>query len=122
MHFCPQSIHRPQRLSVDRSYSQAEAILHDDFLGSQVQGASRIPAASVPLAAPSSSRFTFQQQLRYEASIQCYFYSFFKSLPEPPPLKGTLINPNKIAGMHETARDWVAHDPTAVTTWGPENE
>ena len=55
---------------------------------------------------------------------QHYFYTSAKALPDPLPLKRTLINPLIMAGMQETARvgrDGAAHGPTAVTICGSES-
>ena len=56
--------------------------------------------------------------------LQHYFYTSAKALPDPLPLKRTLINPLIMTGMQETARverDGAVCGPTAVTILGSES-
>lgn len=56
--------------------------------------------------------------------LQHYFYTSAKALPDPLPLKGTLVNPLIMAGMQETARvgrDGAVRGPAAVTILGSES-
>ena len=84
--------------------------------------------AACALVALRLSTSSISQQLRIRlllfTQLQHYFYTSAKALPDPLPLKRTLVNPLIMAGMQETARvgrDGAVCGPTAVTILGSES-